>query len=351
VKRVIVFGGYGTFGTHVCRELARLEVPITVAGRDRARAEQFARGLGAAHSAVAADVTRLESCREALRGHGVAVNCAGPFGSFDATLLEACLEAGCHYADIADDRRYARLVREHGERFKQCDLAAAYGCSSLPAISGALGLLLGEGASAVPERARVTLFVGNNNPKGNAAVHSLLAELGRPIAAPQGTLQGFRDPEVVALPQPFGRRTVFNFESPDFDLLPRLLGVHSVSVKLGFELRLVTWGFALLARLGSGYGDRTAGVLELPGRLLRPIGCSGGAVMTELFYPDGSSRSAAVAGQRDGQRMAALPCALVARALADGSATIRGAATAYECLGHGQLLAHLTAAGFELHRP
>jgi hypothetical protein len=348
VKRAIVFGGYGTFGAHVCRELARSGVPLTVAGRDAARAEALARILGPPCLGRAADVGCAESCRTAMNGHGVAVNCAGPFGRFDATLLDACLELGCHYADITDDRGYARTVRERGERFKAQNLAAVYGCSSLPAISGALAVVLRERLTIPPERARVTLFIGNDNPKGQAALRSLLSGVGRPIAAPQGTLYGFREPEVVPLPAPFGRRTVFNFESPDYDLLPALVGVRSVSVKLGFELRLTTWGFALLARLGSGYGVRTARVLEVPGRLLRRFGSSGAVIMTELLWPDGSTQRAALVARRDGQRMAALPCALVACALAQGTAKPQGAMTAYDCLGAAELIGHLTAAGFEL---
>jgi hypothetical protein len=349
MKPVVVFGGYGTFGTHVCRELARLGVPLTVAGRDRARAEDFARALCPGCRALAADATDPASCRAALRGQGVAVNCAGPFSRLDAALPEACLNAGCHYADITDDRGYAALVRAYGERFRARDLAAIYGCSSLPGISGALALHARAGTSAAVERARVTLFIGNNNPKGEAAVNSLLAGLGRPITAPQGTLRGFRDREVVPLPEPFGPRGVFNFDSPEYDLFPALLGARAVSVKLGFELRLATYGFALLALLGRGYGPRTARLLGVTGQLLRRLGCSGGAVMTELFLADGAVRRATLLARQDGQRMAALPCALVARALSEGGAEPRGARTAYEFLGAAPLLDGLVAAGFELH--
>jgi hypothetical protein len=349
MKPVVVFGGYGTFGTHVCRELARLGVPLTVAGRDRARAEEFARSLGPACRGLAADVTSPASCRAALRGQGVAVGCAGPFDTLDTALLDACLEAGCHYADINDDRGYAALVRDHGERFRGRGLAAVYGCSSLPGISGALALHARAGTSAAVQRARVTLFIGNNNPKGEAAVRSLLAGLGRPITAPQGPLRGFRDREVVPLPEPFGPRGVFNFDSPEYDLFPALLGVRSVAVKLGFELRLATYGFALLALLGRGYGPQTARLLALPGRLLRRLGRSGAAIMAELFLADGAVRRATLLARQDGQRMAALPCALVARALSAGGAWPRGARTAYEFLGGAPLLEELVAAGFELH--
>jgi len=84
MSNAVVLGGYGTFGTLVARELARLGVCVTVAGRDSARAEALACSLGPVHHGLAADVTRPESCRTALRGQAVAVHCAGPFGPFDA---------------------------------------------------------------------------------------------------------------------------------------------------------------------------------------------------------------------------------------------------------------------------
>jgi hypothetical protein len=267
VSRVIVFGGYGIFGSQVARALNAWGTPLTITGRDRRQAEAFAHRLGGDCRARAGDVTCPDSCRAALKGHSVAVNCAGPFQALDKTLLEACLEAGCHYTDIADDRGYTALVRSADQRFAQRGLAAVYGCSSLPGISGALALLAREAATASVERARVTLFIGNRNPKGTAAVRSLLAGLGRPIAAPQSILFGFRDREVVWLPPPFGRRGVFNIEAPEYDLFPSLIGARAVTVKAGFELRSATYTFALLARLGHGYGRRLARVLEIPGRL------------------------------------------------------------------------------------
>src|SRR6266516_3717157 len=98
MKPILVVGGYGIFGAHICRELARWGVPVTVAGRDAARAAALAATLGPPCGSRAVDVVQLDSCRAALEGHAVAVHCAG-FDRLDATLLEACLATGCHYAD------------------------------------------------------------------------------------------------------------------------------------------------------------------------------------------------------------------------------------------------------------
>lgn len=349
MSSALVFGGYGTFGALVARELAHRGVAVTIAGRDLARAESFARALGAGHRGIVVDITCPESCRAALRGQRVAVNCAGPFGPFDATLLDACLEVGCHYADIADDRAYAAIVRGKADRFRQRGLAAVYGCSSLPAISGALSLMTAmRHVLSAPARARVTLFIGNDNPKGRAAVRSLVKSLGKAIRVPGGIVRGFRGCEVVRLPAPFGRRAVFDFESPDYDLLPNLLGVRSVSVKVGFESRLVTYACALLATLGTDYGDRTAELLDWLGNRFPRFGTSGGVVMSEILFDDGTKRRAALVARREGQRMAALPCALVAHVLAARPQPPAGVWTAYEVLGAEVLLNQLTAAGVQL---
>ncbi len=345
---VVVFGGYGSFGVQVVRELARCGVAVAVAGRDLARARALVAQLGPPHSARAADVTRPESCLAALARHSVAVCCAGPFSSVGESLLEACLAAGRHYVDIADDRAYVAQVRSRDAAFRQRGLVAAYGCSSLPALSGALAQLARAQEPDPPRAVRVTLFIGNDNPKGRAAIRSAVASLGKPLQAPKATLLGFRDGEWVSLPAPFGRRRVYTLDSPDYDLLPALLGAAEVKVKVGFEMALTTRTFALLAALGSGYGARTAALLDWLGRLGPRVGCSGGAVFAELSWSDGRRHGASLSGAKDGQRMAGLPAALVAQALDAGAPAVRGALAAYELLGARPLLDAVAARGYQL---
>jgi hypothetical protein len=350
VSAAIVFGGYGTFGGHLARELAAAGVTVTVAGRHRQRAEQAAAALGPGHRGLAVDLTDPAACRSALRGQAVAVNGAGSLADLGPALLQACVEAACPYVDIAVERAHADLVRSWSERFRRRGLAAVYGCCSLPGISGALALLARAGREEPPRRARCTLFIGNDNPKGREAVLSLLRTLGQSIRAPQGVLRGFGDREVVPLPPPFGRRGVFNFDSPEYDLFPELLGVRAVSVKVGFEMRPANYGFALLAWTGTRLGARTAAFVEWAGEWARWLGCSGGAVMAELFYGDGSERRCCLLARRDGQRMAALPCALAALELCGGAGQPTGSLTAYELLGAGGLLRAIASRGFELWR-
>ncbi len=353
----LVFGGYGVFGAHVARELAKRGISVCVAGRDAAKAAQSAAALGPEHTSQRADVSNRESCLAALEGKSVAVNCAGPFQQLNASLLEACLARGVHYVDIADDRRYAAMVREFGPRFADAGLAAVYGASSLPSISLALAhvaLRAAKGNAATNEaaprvkRVYATLFIGNDNPKGQAAVRSAVESLGKPIAAPQGTLRGLADRRIVELPPPFGRKAAANFDSPDYDLMPEATGAREVMVQTSFEMPGVLASMRFFSACAPGLGKWLLPKMAGLGLVRRIMGCSGGVVQVELQMEDGSHRRAAIVARREGQRMAALPCALAVESLSKGTATSRGAMTACEQLGADSLIEQIVAEGFEL---
>jgi saccharopine dehydrogenase-like NADP-dependent oxidoreductase len=339
---IVVFGGYGVFGSLVSRELA--DLPLRIAGRDGRRAARFAASIGG--EGIAADVSDPSSCARALEGARVAVSCAGPFGDLTFALPEACLATGVHYVDIADDRGWFSRLRGMSDRFQARGLTAACGCSTLPGISGALALMAAERLHEI-RSARVTLFIGNANPKGTAAVESAAMQLGRRFEAPQGTLIGLRGRERVDLPPPFGRRGVYDFDSPELDLFPDLIGAREVRVKVGFESRMATGSLAAMSYLGPELGVPLSRAITPVARLASRFGHSGGAVKVELWSPDGERSEAWIGSARAGQRMAALPAAFVARDLHEGSLEARGTVTSYEALGARPLLARISAAGYD----
>jgi hypothetical protein len=344
---VAVLGGYGIFGTRVSRDLAGRGHRVIVAGRDPRRAEALARALGPEHTGVAADARVLASCRQAIRGAGVTVVCAGPFSALGSAPSRAALEEGTHYVDIADDRAYIRALRDLDAGFTRARLCAAYGCSSLPAVSSALALSA-VGAGVRPARACVTLYIGGANPKGEASVRAMVERLGRTVRAADGPHPGFGDPQTIPLPPPFGPRTAYTFDGPEHDLFPPLLGVSAVDVRVGFELPLANAGFALLARTGAHWGRRTAAVLARLAALAPTIGTSGGAVLVELTWSDGRRATRALVADKGGQAMAALPCALAAHRLASGPPPLFGVRPPSDVIAPSDLLSAMEAAGLRL---
>ena len=347
MSTVAVLGGYGTFGARVSRDLAGRGQRVIVAGRDPRRAEALARALGPEHAGVGADARELAACRRAIRGAAVAVVCAGPFSALGGAPARAALEEGTHYVDIADDRAYIRGLRDLDAEFRRARLCAAYGCSSLPAVSSALALsVLGEGDR--PRRARVTLYIGSANPKGEASVRAMVERLGRDVRTADGAQPGFGDPLTIPLPPPFGPRTAYTFDGPEHDLFPLLLGASAVDVRVGFELPFASAGFALLARTGAHWGRRTAALLARLAALAPAIGTSGGVVLVELEWSDGRHASRALVADEGGQRMAALPCALIAHALAAGPSPVVGVHPPTDVVAPSALLAALEAAGMRV---
>lgn len=339
----ILFGGYGVFGSLIARELVSRGISVTIAGRNGPKAEALAQKLGEKARGQSADATQKDSCRRALAGHALAIHCAGPFSETNLALLEACLETGCHYVDIADDRRYIAKLRSYHEKFSNQGLTAVYGCSSLPGISGALTAAAFAEKEPVPATIRVLLFIGNRNPKGAAALESVLKIAGKEISAPQGRLRGLGDLEAVELPAPFGRRWAFNFESAEYDLFPDLFGSPSVTVKVSFELGFSNRLFAMLSRFPRGLNSLLRIPLLKLGNSVSRWGSSGGAVQVQLAGKNGQRRITLFTPEA-GQRMAILPAVFAVQKLLAGN-TPSGVLPVFEFLGSSNLLEGLLRAG------
>ena len=156
-KRVVVLGARGVFGSLLVREIEG-----------------------------AFEVVRAGRGEFDPRGAFAVACTAGPFQTLDRGLVRTCVEAGAHWLDIADDERWFFDLlddRELDALARERNVAVIPGLSSLPAVSGALVRRLG-----VRDRVRITLFVGNRNAKGAAAIASAAASGGRVLRSPDREL-------------------------------------------------------------------------------------------------------------------------------------------------------------------
>lgn len=105
---VMVLGGYGNFGARISRALGGDDrIQLLVAGRNAEQAAAFAAALPERAQAVVVDMNSA-SFAQALRNHGVGllIHTAGPFQGQDYSVARACAQAGAHYIDLADGRRF-----------------------------------------------------------------------------------------------------------------------------------------------------------------------------------------------------------------------------------------------------
>ncbi len=347
MARILVLGASGVFGRQIAKELLGLGHSLTLVARNLDSLQAFAAGWTGDFAIQALDVSDRKACESALRGHAIAVHAAGPFSQRGMEVAQACLEQGCHYVDIADDRDYLQKLRGLNLKFSERGLTAVYGCSSLPGISGALTQVLAKESRQAPRVIEVLLFIGNRNPKGQAAMASVFNILGERIEAPQGTLIGMREAGWDVLPAPFGKKLALNFESPEYDLFPRQFGCEAVEVKIAFESNLANRLFARLSRVSERWRSFLMRLLMRLANAGSGVGSSGGAIRVRFHFPDGTSSVKEIVVREQGQRLAILPVSYAVQKLGSGGGPY-GVQTAYEFLGGEALLQALLASGIPL---
>ncbi len=130
---VVLYGASGSTGRLVAEYLREFGVPFVAAGRNKARIQQvmdLVPGIETADYEVVEVDHSVESLTELFAGRKVVCNTVGPFLRYGWDVVEAALQAGCHYLDTAGEQTHQlRLLDEAGPRF------AATGLVVTPAMS------------------------------------------------------------------------------------------------------------------------------------------------------------------------------------------------------------------------
>ncbi|WNM38042.1 saccharopine dehydrogenase NADP-binding domain-containing protein [Micromonospora halotolerans] len=235
-QTVAVFGAYGHTGRFVVAELrARGFVPLLL-GRDAGRL----RALAASHPGLEHRVASADdpaSLDRALRGAAAVVNCAGPFASTAAPVIEAALRAGIPYVDVAAE------IEANVDTFARfTDRARSAGVAVVPAMAffGGLGDLLVTAAMGdwtAADEAHVAYGLSSWHPTaGTLASGTVSRERrdGRRVRYTGGRLEYHRgegDLPVLewTFPAPLGTRTVLGgFTMADVVTIPSHLSIPEV---------------------------------------------------------------------------------------------------------------------------
>ncbi|MEQ1775733.1 MAG: saccharopine dehydrogenase NADP-binding domain-containing protein [Burkholderiales bacterium] len=342
--RILVLGGYGHFGGRICRALSQNAIVI-VAGRDAAKAESAARALGLAHESVPLDYTAgdLAERISALRTDAVIHTC-GPFQAQSYRVARACVEAGAHYVDLADGRAFVAGIAELDAAARARGVLVTSGASTLPALSSSV---IDEhlGHFSRLDTMDISIAPGQKTPRGVATLEAVLSYCGKPFDAwEQGgwqTVYGWQDMHRFRYPD-FGARWLSRCDVPDLQLFPQRYasaGVQRVRFDAGLELAFAQgafWLLACLVRAGLiGNASRTARLMQRWGGCFDWMGSDTGGMHIVLRGTDHEGRLAQidwhlVARCGHGPEIPCLPAIVIARKLAAGTLTARGA---MPCMG------------------
>ena len=259
MSTVLVLGGYGFFGQRISAALAATSaLRVLLGGRDLARATAAARALGL----PSAQAVRIDAHDVALASAlrrlqvDILVHTAGPFQGQDYAVARAAIEAGCHYIDLADGRRFVAGIGSLTGPASMAGVSVISGASSVPALSSAVV------DRYLPRFRRLqSIYIGITSgarAPGLATVRGVFSYGGKPFQTWQnGTwaeAHGWMDLRRHEFPEPLGKRWLGSCDVPDLELFPlRYPAVTTVAFQAGFASdlgHLVVWSVAGLVKGG-----------------------------------------------------------------------------------------------------
>jgi hypothetical protein len=340
VKRVLIIGGYGNFGSYIARALAAEPgIQLLIAGRSLDKASRFVSQLRAAAEPepVALDISADITATLAAARPDILIHTTGPFQTQAYGVAEACLRQRCHYVDLADARRFVAGIGRFDQEARQKSLLLVSGASSVPCLTAAL-IDDYRARFASLQKVDYGISAAQQTNRGLATLAAILSYVGKPfttlIDGRQGTVYGWQGLHAVKYPR-LGRRLFGCCDVPDLELFPeRYTGLRTLRFAAGTEIRLLHLGVWLLswlvrARVLSDLDALAPKLLRLAflfdalgsGRSGFHMFLSGvghdGIAKTERFFM--------IAGSGHGPHIPCMPAILLAKGLTSGEVSARGA--------------------------
>ncbi len=192
--KILILGGYGTFGGRLARLLADEDrLTLVIAGRSLQRASEFSSGLPAKAALLALAFDRdgdVEAQLSAVKPD-ILVDASGPFQFYGADpyrVVRAALTLGIHYLDLADDPDFVKGIAKFDDEGCACGAFVLSGVSSFPVLTAAVVRHLSRGL------AQIKSISGGIAPSPYAGVglnviRAIASYAGKPVALMRDGMQ------------------------------------------------------------------------------------------------------------------------------------------------------------------
>lgn len=258
--KVLILGGYGNFGKRIAELLSKnTDIELLIAGRNSERSTSLCHQLREQqpknhYQSVVMDITSpdFESQLKAISPNLV-IHTSGPFQGQDHKVPKACIEAGCHYIDLADDRRFVCDIEQLNQAAQQKGILLVSGASSVPGLSSVVVDHFLERFIQL-ESIYVGIAPGNQAERGEATIRGILSYTGHPYPRWQdGRWQnsyGWMSTQRLDLGGRIGKRWLANVDIPDLELFPeRYPSVRDCQFQAGLELPVLHLSMTAMAWL------------------------------------------------------------------------------------------------------
>jgi hypothetical protein len=330
---VVVLGGYGNFGARICRALSRdASIRLIVAGRRFPQAKAFAASLSDSVTAAGIDTNdpNLAQQLASLKANLV-IHTAGPFQGQDWHVPSACAEAGAHYIDLADGRRWVcDFPKALNTVFRNANRLAVTGTSTVPALSSAVVDVVAKQLSPI-ESIDTCIAPAQQVPLGKATLAAVLSYCGEPIQIWRGSEWtfdfGWAKPQRVRFARMKPRLGAL-CDIPDLELFPqRYPGVREVMFRAALEVGITQRAFAALAAVRrwrlTPVLTGLAGLLRRAAPVFHPMGTARGGMVVRMSGRDEQHRQRVIAwhltaDHHSGPEIPCMAAIILARRIARG---------------------------------
>ncbi|MDN4501253.1 saccharopine dehydrogenase NADP-binding domain-containing protein [Alteromonadaceae bacterium BrNp21-10] len=254
MKRVLIIGGYGNFGSFISRSLAKqANINLVIAGRSLNKAQSLAEEISA--EAVVMDIhDNLESRLQEIKPD-IVIHTSGPFQSQGYDVAEACIQCGADYIDLADGREFVSGIDSLDQEAKQAGVLVVSGASSVPCLTSAL-IEHYRGEFETLESLDYGITTAQKTTRGVATTAAILSYTGKSfktlVDGKEQNVYGWQSLRARKY-SGLGWRLLGNCNVPDLELFPKMYPeLKTIKFYAGLELPFIhvtLWALSWLVRI------------------------------------------------------------------------------------------------------
>lgn len=259
--KILVLGGYGTFGGRIIRALCKKGHHVIINGRHFHKAQILKQSILESNPKAHVSVSSFDA-RTQLKLHlkqlkpNLVIHTCGPFQGQNTDIAQTIINAGIHCIDLSDDREYVQNMLKLDDLAQAKGVVAITAASTVPALSSSV-------LAAMQEKFQISQFKsvkigispGQKTDRGLATTEAVLSYLGKQSKPYPGSPKkrfGLQGTYLQKFPN-IRSRLMGNCEAPDLDCLHGHFKIESLNFSAGMESKLLhglLWMGSWLIRLG-----------------------------------------------------------------------------------------------------
>src|SRR5258706_4075725 len=153
--KILILGGYGTFGGRLAYLLANDErLTLIIAGRSKEKADAFCKQLPMGAQKFSLSFDRNGDVETQIRDidADLVLDASGPLQSYGENphrVVKACIANGVDYMDLADGSDFVKNISQFDQGARAQNIFVLSGVSSFPVLTAAVVRRLSQGFTKI----------------------------------------------------------------------------------------------------------------------------------------------------------------------------------------------------------